>query len=338
MPMENHDMKRYLGTQRNFKIVISLLVWMIILLACFRIHAEELKKINFMPMWLPQPQFAGFYMAREKGIYEKHELDVTILERGYNEDVLTHLVQEKSNFGIMNLLTAIEKRASGEDIVNVGQVFQRSAIEFVARKTSGINTPRDFNGRKIAVWRTVLRAQTLGFLKTQSITAKIFPVDEGISFFLKGAVDIIPVMRYNGYNTLINHGINAEELTVFRLKDFDMDFPEDGIYCLSRTYQADPELVRRFVNASMEGWEYAVTHVDEAVALMEKIRLAENLITNPVHLQWMMGVMPEMIRPKSPDSPQAHLVKSDFEKAVNFLLKTQTISRRVSYDEFYVNQ
>lgn len=336
MPMENPDMNWYPGTQRGFKIVMGLLVWIMVFLACSRIHAGELKKVNFMPMWLPQPQFAGFYMAREKGFYEKCGLDVTILERGYNEDVLTDLVQGKSHFGIMNLLTAIEKRASGEDIVNVGQVFQRSAIEFVARKTSGINTPRDFNGKKIAVWRTVLRAQTLGFLKTQNITAKTFSVDEGISFFLKGAVDIIPVMHYNGYNTLINHGIDAEELTVFRFKDFDMDFPEDGIYCLARTYKADPELVQRFVNASMEGWQYAVTHPDETVALMEKIRLAESLITNPVHLQWMMKVMPEMIRPKRPDSPDAHLVKSDFEKAVNFLIKTRTISRRVSYDEFYV--
>ncbi len=337
MPMGSHDMNWYPGTQRDFKIVMGLLVWIMMLLACSRIHAGELRKVNFMPMWLPQPQFAGFYMAREKGFYEKYGLDVTILERGYNEDVLTDLVRGKSHFGIMNLLTAIEKRASGEDIVNVGQVFQRSAIEFVARKTSGINTPQDFNGRKIAVWRTVLRAQTLGFIKTQNITAKIFSVDEGISFFLKGAVDIIPVMHYNGYNTLVNHGIDAEELTVFRLKDFDMDFPEDGIYCLARTYKTAPKLVQRFVNASMEGWQYAVTHPDEAVALMEKIRLSENLITNPVHLQWMMNVMPEMIRPKTPENPDAQLARSDFEKAVNFLLKTQTISRRVSYDEFYVN-
>lgn len=329
-------MKRYTGTKHCVAIVF--LVWMMMLLpGGGRLQAGELKKVNFMLMWLPQPQFAGFYMAREKGIYEKYGLDVTIQDRGYNEDVLTDLVQGKSDLGIMNLLTALEKKAFGEDIVNVGQVFQRSAIEFVVRKTSGINSPLDFNGRKIAVWRTVLRAQTLGFIKTRNISAEIYSVDEGISFFLKKAVDIIPVMHYNEYNTLINHGIDSDELTLFRLKDFDMDFPEDGIYCLARTYQADPAFVRRFVKASMEGWEYAVAHPDEAIGLISKVLLKKNLICNPVHLQWMMDAMPEMIRPKEPDSPGGHLARSDFDKAVDFLLKTQKIPRKVSYDAFYVN-
>lgn len=329
-------MKLNFEKQRCFTLVIVFLACMM-LLEFSRLHAGELKKINFMPMWLPQPQFAGFYMAQKKGIYEKYGLDVTILDRGYNEDVLTGLVQGKSDFGIMNLLTAIEKRASGEDVVNIGQVFQRGSIEFVARKTSGINTPQDFNGKKIAVWRTVLRAQTLGFIKTRNIRAEIYSVNEGIRFFLKRAVDIIPVMHYNEYNTLINHGIDPGELTLFPLKDFDMDFPEDGIYCLARTYQADPMLARRFVKASMEGWKYALAHPEEAIDFIRKLRLQENLIANPVHLQWMMDAMPEMIRPKTSGSPDGHLAKSDFDKALAFLFKTQTISRKVSYDEFYVN-
>lgn len=326
-------MKRHPRKQLCFTIVF--LIWM--LLPKF-LHAGEPQKISFMPMWLPQPQFAGYYMAREKGIYEKYGLDVTILERGYNEDVRTALEQGDCDFGVMNLLTAIEKRALGEDIVNVGQVFQRSAIEFVARKTSGIKSPQDFNGRKIAVWRTVLRAQTLGFLKIRNIKAEVYSVDEGISFFLKRAVDIIPVMHYNEYHTLINHGIDHDELTLFRLKDFDMDFPEDGIYCLARTYQADPGLARRFVKASMEGWAYAVAHPNEAIELIRKIRLKAKLITNPPHLKWMMDAMPGMIRAKDSGSQDGELSRSDFNKAVDFLLKTQKISRKVSYDVFYVNR
>lgn len=268
------------GKQRFY--LITFLIWMgIVLPEISRLQAGELRQVSFIPMWLPQPQFAGYYMAKEKGIYEKYGLDVTIIHRGYDKDVLTSLKQGESDFGIMNLVTAIEKKSAGEDIVNVGQIFQKSAIEFVARKNSGIQSPRDFNGRKIAVWRTVLRAQTLGFLKTRNIKATVYPVDEGINFFLKQAVDIIPIMHYNEYNTLINHGIDPDELILFRLKDFDMDFPEDGIYCLTRTFQDDPDLGRNFVTASMEGWDYAVAHPQEAIDLIEKIRLDAKLITNP---------------------------------------------------------
>ena len=330
-------MKRPCATQ--LCLLMVLLLWMGgVLPSPPRLHAGEFKNVNFIPMWLPQPQFAGYYMAKEMGIYERYGLDVTILDRGYDKDVLTSLKQGESDFGIMNLLTAIQKKSAGEDIVNVGQIFQKSAIEFVARKSSGIKSPRDFNGRKIALWRTVLRAQTLGFLKTRNIQAEVYSVDEGISFFLKRAVDIIPVMHYNEYNTLINHGIDPDELTLFRLRDFDMNFPEDGIYCLTRTYQDNPDLGRRFVAASMEGWDYAVAHPEEAIALIEKIRLKKNLITNPPHLKWMMEAMQGMIRPREDGVSEGHLARSDFEKAVDFLVKTQKIPRKVSYNVFYGNR
>ncbi len=312
-------------------------IFLLWLMAISPSQAEALRKINFMPMWLPQPQFAGFYMAKEKGIYAKYGLDVTILDRGYDENVLNALKQGKVDFGVMNLLTAIEKKAAGEEILNVGQIFKKSAIEFVARKSSGIKTPQDFNGKKIALWRTVLRDQTLGFLKTQNIQGELYSVDEVESFFLKGAVDVATVMRYNEYHNLINHGMNPEELMRFPLKDFDMDFPEDGIYCLASTCRSDPDLARRFVRASLEGWDYALANPDETLAVITEIRLKKNLITNQAHLRWMMAAMPEMLHPKDSADLKGRLLESDFDRAVDFLLRTQKISHKVSYDDFFVS-
>lgn len=328
--------KEQLVKKKNF-IFVSLLLISLIFVSCLTVPArgKELQKITFLPMWLPQPQFAGYYMAKEKGLYEKYGLDVTISQRGYKKDVATSLKQGETHFGIMNLLTAIEQRAKGLKLINVGQIFQRSAIEFVTLRDSGIKTPKDFNGKNIGVWKAVLQAQTLGFLETQGIQANIYPVDDGIHFFLKRAVDIIPVMHYNEYNTLINYGVNPDELRVFKLGQFDMDFPEDGIYCLNRTDTDNPMLARLFVDASLEGWDYAVNHPAETIAVIKKIRLNANLITNEPHLQWMMDAMPEMISPRDQTTPVGHLAESDFDHAVQFLLKTNKISQKVSYDEFY---
>ncbi len=319
------------------KIFIFLGALLIICLAVSA-SAKELQKVTFLPMWLPQPQFAGYYMAKEKGIYEKHGLDVTILQRGYKKDVATSLEQGEALFGVMNLLTAIEKRATGLNLINLGQVFQKSAIEFVAFKDSGVEIISDFNGKNIGVWKTVLQAQTHGFLKTQGIKAKIYPLGEGVNFFLKRAVDIISVMHYNEYNTLVNHGINPDELRVFKLRQFDMDFPEDGIYCLKKTYVENPTLAHKFVDASMEGWDYAIAHPTEAVAVIKKNRLKANLITNEPHLEWMMNAMSDMIYPPEKKIPKGHLAESDYDHAVNFLLKTKKISKKVSYDEFYLGR
>jgi NitT/TauT family transport system substrate-binding protein len=341
MPMGNHKMNiNEPRGEKRVSIVAGLLLIQVLLFACFPIsaNAEPIKKIYFLTMWFPQPQFAGYYMAKEKGIYKKYGLDVTILKYDRSKDVSTSLSQGKIQFGIMNLLTAIEKREKGLKLVNVGQVFQRSAIEFVARKDSGIHTPQDFNGKKIAVWRSVLRAQTHGFMEKFGIQADIYPVGQVITFFLKRAVDIIPVMHYNEYNTLINHGINPDELTLFKLGQFNMDFPEDGIYCLAGTYRADPKLAQRFVKASMEGWDYAIEHPAETIAVIEKIRLNAHLITNRAHLQWMMGDMPAMLRPKDKNAPMGHLSKTDYEHAVDFLFQTHAISKKVSYDAFCFNR
>ncbi len=325
-------MRRY---ARKSALCAVFLLW---LLAVLPIEAEVLKKVNFMPMWLPQPQFAGFYMAKEKGIYAKYGLDVTILDRGYDESVLNALKQGKVDFGVMNLLTAIEKKAAGEEILNVGQIFQKSTIEFVARKGSGIKTPQDFNGKKIALWRTVLRDQTQGFLTVQNIQGELYFVEEVESFFLKGAVDVISVMHYNEYHNLINHGMNPEELMRFPLKDFDMNFPEDGIYCLASTCRSDPDLARQFVRASLEGWAYALANPEETLAVISKIRLKKNLITNQSHLRWMMAAMPEMLHPEDSADLEGRLLKSDFDRAVDFLLRTQRISHKVRYDAFFASQ
>lgn len=316
------------------KIVFTGLILILILTAPVA-GARELEKVTFLPMWIPQPQFAGYYMAREKGIYEKYGLDVTILDGGSSRDVATMLKQDEIHFGILNLLTAIIKKSEGMELVNIGQIFQKSAVEFVALTDSGINVPADFNGRKIAVWRTALKSQTYGFLKNQGIKADIYPVNDAINYFLKGAVDICPIMHYNEYNILINHGFNPEELRIFPLGQFNMDFPEDGIYCMENTYKIKTSLVRSFVNASIEGWEYALKHPAETVDVIHKIRINVNIQGNKSHLEWMMNSMQEMIHPHGKDTPIGHLVEADYNHAMEFLLQSGEIMQKIEYGEFH---
>lgn len=316
-------------------IVLTGLIYMMLITASVAGTGER-EEINFLPMWIPQPQFAGYYMAKEKGIYETHGLSVTILDGGSKKNVVSMLKQGSIHFGIMNLLTAIIEKSKGTKIINAGQIFQKGALEFVARKESGISTLADFNGKKIAVWRSVLRAQTDGFLNIHGIHADIYPVNDGLNLFLKKVVDICPVMHFNEYNTLINHGINPEELVIFNLANYNMGFPEDGIYCMEDTFMENPDFVRSFVKASMEGWEYAIEHPGETVDVIQKIRLNKNIKGNTSHLAWMMNNMGEMIHPKGKNTPPGHLSEADYNHAVAFLLQTGQITQKVSYDQFYI--
>ncbi len=294
----------------------------------------SLKNVNFLPIWVPQPQFAGYYMAKEKGIYEKYGLDVNIINGGHNKDTKEMLVQDKADFAILYLSSAIKYRAQGVDLVNVSQIFQKSAIQFVSRKSSGIDSLNKFQGKKIAIWRTVFQETTEGFLKEYGIDNEIYRINGGINLFLKGAIDICVVMKYNEINTLYNQGIDFSELNIFDLNNYRPGLLEDGIYMMGERYKDDPELASAFVNASIEGWEYALKNFDETIVVILRMQANAKVISNRVHTEWMLKCMRDMIYPEG-KTQIGHLKEDDFNTAVEFLMKYSNVKNKVDYHDFY---
>ncbi|MGE5457593.1 MAG: ABC transporter substrate-binding protein [Methanococcaceae archaeon] len=296
---------------------------------------KKFKKITFLPSWVPQPQFAGYYMAKEKGIYEKYGIDVTIMTGGYEHDVAKSLKNGEADFGIMFLYTGIMEHAKGNKIVNIGQMFQRSSIMFAAKKKSGIKTLQDFNGKRIGVWRTIARELTSGFLKKHKINAEIVPYDKGINLLLKDAVDVAVMMNYNEYNSLINSGLNASEINKFNFYDYDMNFPEDGIYCLENTFKRDPQLCRKFIQASVEGWQYALANADETIEVLNKYKRIAKVPYNKAHSLWMLNSMNDIINSSGKNVKKGNLLESDFDTLTDFLYENKFITNKPLYDDFY---
>ncbi len=307
----------------------------LVLISLMVASQPPLKEVNLLPLWFPQAQFAGFYMAREKGIYERYGMKVNIISGGVKRSVTDYLKSGKADFGIMNLCTAIKIRNDSLPLVNIGQLFQQSDVVFVAKKKSGINTISDFAGRRIAVWRTVLEDLTLGFLTMHQINADVIRINEGVSIFLKDAVDICAVMHYNEYNSLINYGINPDELSVFYLRDYNANLPEDGIYCTENTYQSDPLLCQKFVQASLEGWKYALAHREETLELIRQIQKRENISDNIVHASWMLNAMNDQIYPKKKKVMPGELLEEDYNKTVSFLYLYRGIQTNTPFRTFY---
>jgi NitT/TauT family transport system substrate-binding protein len=143
--------------RKNIPFYISCCLYLLIAGAfvsftCLNTFAQEsLKKVSFIPLWKPQAQFAGYYVACEKGIYKKYGLDVTILEGGPDYPPGELLANGKADFGVMWLSAGIRSRAQGLNLVNVAQVFQRSALMLVAKKSSGILKPADMAGKRVSI-------------------------------------------------------------------------------------------------------------------------------------------------------------------------------------------
>ena len=273
-----------------------LLVWLILFSAASaRADAAMLKKLSFLPQWSPQAQFAGYYMALHKGFYRQHGIDLNIIQGGPRRSTVEYLRNQQVDIAILWLASALQLADAGVEIVNVGQVIQRSALVLVTKKSSGILKPEQMNGQKVALWPADFQIQPTAFFKNYNLNNSIVTTENPVNLFLRGGVQVASVMWYNEYHTLINAGLDAEEMQLFFFDKVGLNFPEDGIYLRKETFDRDPEAARAFVAASLEGWLYAFDHPEEAVDLMLSIMEEAHIPATRVHQRWMLDRMHDLI-------------------------------------------
>ena len=109
-------------------------------------------KITFSPHWLPQAQFAGYYVAQQKGFYKQEGIDVDIVHPSASVMATDRLISEESDIISLFLVTALSQRSKKFDLVNIAQMSQNSALLFVAKKNANINSLADLNGKRIGIW------------------------------------------------------------------------------------------------------------------------------------------------------------------------------------------
>ena len=145
--------------------------------------AAATKKLSFIPLWSPQAQFAGYYVALEKGFYRGQGLEVEILNGGPERPADVWLEKGKADIGTLWLSEAIKKRAQGVRLVNVAQILQRSALMLVAKKSSGIRTIADLNGKTVALWES-FQLQPLALFRKYNLRVNVIPQAHSINLGL----------------------------------------------------------------------------------------------------------------------------------------------------------
>jgi NitT/TauT family transport system substrate-binding protein len=313
------------------------LLSLVLLPARTGVQGAALKKVSFIPQWIPQAQFAGYYVAHQKGFYRDYGLDVKILRGGPDWPPSELLRQGRVDFGTLFLTTGIIQRAHGVELVNIAQIVQRSALMLVAKKSSGIRTPEDLNGKKVGLWGADFQGQPRAFFRKYHLTVREIPQSATLNLFLRGGVQVASAMWYNEYHLILNAGLNPDELTTFLFSDYGMNFPEDGIYCLEETARSHPDTCRRFVQASVAGWQYAFAHPDEALDIVMQYVTAANVPTDRVHQQWMLERMRDTIEPPGFHLPMGTLPEAAYKRVAAELKQDGVIERIPPFSQFSVN-
>ena len=294
-----------------FAVILPLLLFFGI---SFAAAAETaLKKATLMPLWSPQAQFAGYYVALEKGIYAQHGIDLTILKGGPGQSPVQALQNGTADFAILWLTTALQHRAAGMELVNLAQYVQRSSMMLIAKKSSGIRTLADMNGKKVGLWGGDLSIPPRILFAQQGIKVHEVAQSQTVNLFLRGGIDVTSAMWYNEYHTILNSGVDQEELNVVFLQEQGMNFPEDGMYAMEKTVHNDPALTAAFVEASLAGWRYAFAHPKEALDIVIRYMREAQVPANRTHQQWMLDRMQDLVMPAASQGRAGLLNRQDYE-------------------------
>ncbi len=239
--------------------------------------AQDLDPLTLQLKWVTQAQFAGYYVAEDKGFYEEAGLDVTIKPGGPDIAPPQVIAGGGADVVVEWMPAALAAREKGVPLVNIAQPFQRSGLMLTCDKASGIESPDDFPGKTLGVWYFGNEYPFLSWmsqldLATDGSDGGVTVVKQGFNVdpLLQGQADCISTMTYNEYWQVIDAGYSPEDLTVFNYTDMGVATLEDGLYTLESNLD-DPEMVdklARFVSASMKGWDYARENPEEAAQIV----------------------------------------------------------------------
>ncbi len=296
---------------------------------------RQLKKVSLIPQWAPQAQFAGYYVALEKGFFDTNGVDLTIITGGPDDPPAALLESGRADFATMWLSTGIEMRARGVEVVNIAQTVQKSALMLIAKKARGINEVEDIDNRKVGVWGPIFRLQPHAFFKQYDLTVTEIPQSYSVNLFLFDGVDVASAMWYNEYHTIINSGYNPDELTTFFYYDHGLNFPEDGIYVLQEFIDADPDVCASVVQASLEGWRYAFDHPEETIDIILNYMREAHIPANRMHQQWMLARMKDIMVFSEGNPTTWTLSRDDYNRVATELIESGLIVRIPSFEVFF---
>ena len=295
-------------------------------LAASSVQAWAADKVTLQLKWVTQAQFAGYYVAQEKGYYGEENIDIEIKPGGPDIAPAQVLAGGGADVVLDWMPSALATREKGLPLVNIAQPFKSSGMMLTCRKDSGIKTPADFKGKTLGVWffgneypflswMSKLGIPTDGSAGGVTVLKQGFNVDP----ILQKQADCVSTMTYNEYWQIIDAGLSADDLITFKYEDEGVATLEDGIYVHEDRLKepAFQDLMVRFVRASMKGWKYAEANPDEAAEIV-----LENDATGAQtekHQKRMMGEIAKLTA-----GSNGALEEADYKRTVATLLSSDS--------------
>lgn len=230
------------------------------------LYAQE--SITLQLSWKNQFQFAGYYMAKERGFYQEANLNVTIKEYDNGINVSSSVLSGKADFGV-GRSSLICDRYEGKEIVMLGAILQHSPAMLLVKKRDDITKIEDLKDKNIMLSGDLtVMAPINAMLQSRKVMQDMFQI-QNHSFNVQDLIDgkTDAMLSYVSNEPYFMQKQNIE-YRVFSPRDYNFDFYSDILFTSKELLLKEPELVEAFREASLKGWKYALEHKEEAISLI----------------------------------------------------------------------
>lgn len=272
---------------------------------------EELTPVSVVLKWVPQAQFAGYYAASALGFYEEEGLDVTIVPAGVDINPQQLVASGDVEFGTDWLANILATRETGQDVVSIAQIYQRSGMRQITWGDSGLTSFEDLGGQVVGVWccgnqfPTFAALNKAGFDPENPDDVTIAQQNFDMNAFLAREIDAASAMTYNELAQVLEFVGEGDVFPVYTLDDLNvLDFNdygtamlEDAIFTRAEwlAEEGNEEIAIRFLRASFRGWAHCRDNPSECVEFV----LEAGPTLGEGHQVWQVNEVNKLVWPSA---------------------------------------
>lgn len=268
-PYANHLYRNILSRfcARLYHLTISLIISLFLISSNTGI-AKPQQAISLQLKWFHQFQFAGYYIAQQKGFYAQAGLDVTLLEGGPGKNIYEAILENQINYSIASGGDALRLYLEGLPIQSLGVIYQHSPYALLTLKKNQLLSPADLIQFPIMLSSEQGEVEILSMFANEGIDISelnIIPHSWSYDDLLRGKVSAM-----SAYSTTAPYTLMQSDTQTRLLKpmEYGIDFYGDIILASLEENSQHPKRSEAFLQASLAGWQYALTHVEETIQLI----------------------------------------------------------------------
>ena len=307
------------------KIFIALAL---IILSC---ADTDKTQVQFILDWKAQMEHAGFFVAEQKGFYEQEGLEVEILE-GSGAPTAARVVGNGTyKLGVASGSATVMARARNIPIVSLAVINQQTPVVVYSLVEKNITMPQDLIGKSIGVnIGGTKHREFQAFLRHQNIPEEDIQLmgmsEASPAPLLAGQVDAMLGYTEDQPVTveLQGHAVNR-----LALSDYGIDVYSTNIIANESFLKENPDLVKRFLRASLRGWQHAVNHPEDAVAAYMAARPESDEAFNRANFKYLIPLL------QSADTQQQGLgaqTEAKWQQTQDILHSLGMIEQKVDLD------